>query len=251
MENIIIEIGSNLFDGFYESIHCNSDEFIDSEMEDKAMLDDLLFFISNKDDIEVIYEYDNFNEYKNDVCTTFMELYVEKIIDELPNDITDKDNFKFNIVGEIDVVSPKYYNYTTDKCYINIETNYETLNMIKKYTLSQSGAKEYLIDHYTSRDGFISFVSNNINEWKDKDIQQYEEREIIGLLDMLLILAHKENGNDLNEETYYNTEKYCYAYPVCYIKGKEYNFYSYVDNVIRKIKSKYPIALGFDIYPIH
>lgn len=250
MENIIMEIGSNLFDGFYESIHCNSDEFVDSEKEDKAILDNLLFFINNKDDIEVVYEYDDFNAYKKDVCTTFMELYVEKIIDELPYSITDKDNFKFDIVGEIDVVSPKYYNFTTDKCYINIETNYETLDMIKKYTLSEPSAKQYLIDHYTSCDGFISFVSNNINEWKDKDIQQYEEREIIGLLDMFLILSNKENRNDLNEETYYNTEKYCYAYPICYIKGKKYDLYSYVNDVIRKIKSKYPIALGFDICPI-
>ena len=37
---------------------------------------------------------------------------------------------------------------------------------------------------------------------------------------MLLILANKENGNDLNEETYYDTDKYCYVIPYCYIKGK-------------------------------
>lgn len=33
MENIIINISSDLFDGFYESIHCNSDEFIDIDIE--------------------------------------------------------------------------------------------------------------------------------------------------------------------------------------------------------------------------
>ena len=251
MENIVIEIGSNLFDGFYESIHCHSDEFLDVEMEDKAILNDLLFFIDNKNDIEVVYEYDNFNEYQKDVCTTFMELYVEKIIDELPNDITNKDCFKFDIVGDIEIVSPKYYNYTTDKCYIDIETNYETLDMIKQYTLSQKGAKEYLIDHYTSCDGFISFVSNNIDEWKDTNIEEYEEREIIGLLDMLLILSDKNNRYDLNSETYYETEKYCYATPYCYIKGKKYCLYKYINQVIRKVKSKYPIALGFDIYPLY
>ena len=73
MENIVIEIGSNLFDGFYESIHCNSDEFIDIEMEDKAILDDLLFFIDNKDNIEVVYEYEDINEYEKDVCDIFMQ----------------------------------------------------------------------------------------------------------------------------------------------------------------------------------
>lgn len=38
MKNIIINIGSDLFDGFYESIHCNSDEFIDVEMESARVL---------------------------------------------------------------------------------------------------------------------------------------------------------------------------------------------------------------------
>ena len=86
-----LKMKNNLFDGFYESIHCSSDEFIDIEMEDKAILDDLLFFIDNKNDIEVIYEYENINEYKKDVCDIFMQLYVERIIDELPLDITDKE----------------------------------------------------------------------------------------------------------------------------------------------------------------
>lgn len=67
---------------------------------------------------------------------------------------------------------------------------------------------------------------------------------------MLLILANEENGNDLNEETYYDTDKYCYTIPYCYIKGKKYNMYSYIDKVIRTIKSKYPIALNFNIYPL-
>ena len=249
MENIIIEIGSNLFDGFYESIHCHSDEFIDYEMEDKAILDDLLFFIDDKDKIEVIYEYDDMKKYEKDVCTIFMELFVERIKDELPIDITEKEHFKFDIVGDVEVVSPEYYNFTTDKCYVNVKTNYETLDTIKEYTLSQEGAREYLIDHFTSRDGFISFLSNDIDVWRLKNIKKYEEREIIALLDMLLILANEENRYDLNEETYYNTEKYSYVYPYCYIKGKRYDMYKYVNKVIKTIKSKYPIALQFDIYP--
>ena len=249
MKNITIEIGSNLFDGFYESIHCNSDEFIDIEMEDKAILDDLLFFIDNKDDIEVVYEYEDINEYEKDVCDIFMQLYVERIIDELPIDITDKECFKLDIVGDIEVVSPPYYNFTTDKCYINVETNYNTLNMIKEYTLSQKGANRYILDHFTSCDGFISFISNDINIWRQTDIKDYEEREIIALLDMLLILANEENGNDLNEYTFYDTDKYCYVIPYCYIKSKKYDMYEYVNKVIKAIKSKYPIALQFDIYP--
>lgn len=249
MENIVIEIGSNLFDGFYESIHCNSDEFVDIEMEDKHLLDNLLFFIDNKDNIKVEYEYEDINEYEKDVCDTFMRLYVERIIDELPTDITNKEYFKLDIVGDIEVVSPQYYNYHTDKCYIDIETNYETLNMIKEYTLSNKDAEQYLRDNWSSRAGFCSLISDDINYWKKTDIKEYEEKYIIALLDMLLELSNKESRFELNVDTYYDISKYDYTIPYCYIKGKKYNMYTYIDKVIKTIKSKYPIALKFNIYP--
>ena len=250
MQDIVIEIGSNLFDGFYESIHCNCDEFIDYEHEDEAILKDLLYFSEDKAD--VVYEYDDFNQYKADVCTTFMELFVERVIDVLPSNITNNKDFKFDIAGEVEVYSPKYYNYTTDKCYINVQTNYKTLNMIKKHTLSLKGVQDYMIDNYTSYDGFISFLSNDKEDWEKTDIKDYKENMIIGLLDMLVILSDGEKVRyELNEDTYYRIEKITYTIPYCYWNDKKYEMYKFVGDVIRKIKSKYPIILGLNIYPFY
>lgn len=251
MENKVIEIGSELFYGFYESIFCNSDEFIDDEAYDKDILKDLLY--CSNDDIEVVYEYDNFNDYQIDVCREFMNCYIDKIIDILPNYIISDKEFKFDIVADKDniiVVSPKYYNYTTDKCYCNIETNNKTLKLIKDYTLNLKGAETFISSHYRSYDGYISFLSPDIKDWQSKDIIDYEENMLIGLLDMLILLDNEDGAFELNEEVYYNIDKYCYTIPYCYWNGKKYTVYELTNKIIRKIKSKYPIALKFDIYPL-
>ena len=177
---MIMEIGSFKFDGFYESVYNNSDMFISDENELK---DEILskydlnidYTISDKD-FDVDYDFIDYDEYKKDVCKCFMENYIEKIVDVLPSWITEFDFFKFEKSDDdIVVISPKYYNYSTDRCYCNIETNIETLNLIKHHTLNLKGAKEYIKDNFTSRDGFISHVTNSYEKWKLLNISDYEQ----------------------------------------------------------------------------
>ena len=69
---------------------------------------------------------------------------------------------------------------------------------------------------------------------------------------MLVILSDGEKVRyELNEDTYYQTEKITYTTPYCYWNDKKYDMYKFIGNVIRKIKSKYPIILGLDIYPFY
>lgn len=214
-----IEIGSYRFPGFYESIFCNSDEFIDDESE-------LEFELKEKFNkyIEVCYEYENFDKYKKDVCIAFMDEYVNKIIEVLPYEITENKNFKFKIIEDKDniiVDSPKYYNYRTDRCFCEIETNIETLDMIKNHTLKLDDAKNYILRNFTSRDGFISFLSNDIDYWKSLEVNNYEENMIIALLDMLLSLSDCTAFEEIAMAVYYDVDKYCYASPVIYYNGKK------------------------------
>lgn len=223
---MIKEIGSFKFAGFYESILCDSDEFIDFEMEDQAEVDEIV----GKDQAEVVWEYDDFNEFKIDTCKEFMKQYVEGIHDVLPYDITDHEDFKFEILdGEdnIEIISPKYYNYSTDRCFCLIETNRKTLKLIKEYTLRLDGVEQYIKDHFTSCDGFISFITNDFNEWKTLDIEDYEENMFIALLDMLLELDDKENIFNIHLATIDNVCKYCYATPYVYYNNKKYALYDF------------------------
>lgn len=222
---IIKEIGCDQFPGFYHSIFCDPDEFIDYEKEDER------YYKQKGFDTEVEYNYIDFNEYKRDVGKAFMEKYVEKINDILPSIITNNIDFKFEIVDDSIIInSPRYYNFTTDKCYCQITTNIQTLAKIKEYTLNLKGAKEYIYSRYTSRDGYISFIDNRISYWKSLPIEKYEENMLIALLDMLLILYDRNNGDPTNDniidsisiDTMEDISKICYASPTITYNGETY-----------------------------
>lgn len=215
---MIREIGSYRFPGFYESIFCNSDEFIDDEYEIRCEIEEL---ISSKD-FGVTYEYEDFNKYELDVGAKYMEYYVEKLLEVLPDDITEHEDFVFEIIENTNsITSPKYYNYDTDHCWCEIETNRKTLKLIKEYTLKLDGVQKYLRDNFTSCDGFISFIPNGIDVWKETDIEDYEQNMLIALLDMLISLSDCTGFEEIALGTYYEIDKYYYASPVIYYREKD------------------------------
>lgn len=66
--------------------------------------------------------------------------------------------------------SPRYYNFETDKLNLIIDCDVEAL---KKYCFEDNKAEfdVYLHDNFTSYDGFISFVPNNVKEF----MSEYED----------------------------------------------------------------------------
>ena len=192
-------IESDYFPGFYESIFSHSDEFIDYETKDKEELEEIV----GKGNVEVTYEYikdENYDgriEYMKDVSQAFLKTYVEAIKDALPYEITDNKDFLLEVNTENMVIaSPKYYNYSTDRCWCDICTNIKTLQMIKGYTLKMKYAKEYIINKHSSYDGYISLVSNNISYWNKLDISEYEDNMLAALFDALIVLSYLEDEFD-------------------------------------------------------
>lgn len=220
-----IELNSKYFNGFYESIYLYSEEFIDLEQEDTEELKEL----TGRQDLEVIYEYENINQYMQDVSNEFNNLYIELILQELPAAIKDNKFFKFEKVENSNfLIHPKYYNYRTDRTFIKVNTNLETLNLIKWYTLNKPEAQQYLIDHHSSRSGFISFIKNDIEYWKQTPAGEYEEIYIYALFDMFLTLeTGPEAVQDLNYETAENIDKYCYVYPELYVNNEKTDYYKF------------------------
>ena len=230
---MIRTIGSYYFPGFYESVFNSSDDFIDEEYEVKDMLIEKYEDTLNKTNVEVIYEYENFDQYKVDVAVKFLEGYVEKIIEELPEYIVADKEFEFEMIdGSVWVTSPKYYNYETDKCYCNINTNLKTLELIKEYTLRMKGVKTYIKNHFSSYDGFISFISNDKDYWEELPISEYQDNMLICLLDMMLILSDEESINDISFDVMDCISKYEYA--ICYVDYNEnrYSLYDFENKVM-------------------
>ena len=209
------ELYINVFYGFYESIYCSSSQFIDEEYEDKYMLLDKYPFL-NENDIEIYYEFENFENYKKDISKEFSSLYLNLIKELLPLDIIENPKFLLELKDSY-IDSPQYYNYRTDKNGLFIETNYTTLNLIKNYVLSFENMEEYIYKKNSSYDGFISFLSNNYQEWKDKPIENYECNELSFLFDNVII--QNDNSSiyplifNLNYECYENIEIYEYIDP--------------------------------------
>ena len=243
-ENITKELYINVFYGFYESIFCNSDQFIDIEYEDKNILINKYPFL-NKNDIEVYYDFENFENYKNDISKEFSSLYLELIKDLLPYDITENPNFLLELKNNY-IDSPKYYNYRTDKNGLFIKTNYTTLNLIKNYVLSFENMENYIYKKNSNYDGFISFLSNNYNEWINKPIEKYECNELSFLFDNVIIQNDNDLIFELNYECYENIEVYNYVDPYVEYNYKTillYDFEKIIKNYLKTLQYKYNVVL--------
>lgn len=101
------------------------------------------------DDIEV-----DSKEYREDVCKEF----VKNFNTTLPDWIL-KVEFR-------ELWSPQYYNFESDRLYTDITfaDNYRDV-LLKYINDNYEDVKEKIHKKWSSRDGFISFIDNNIDNW--------------------------------------------------------------------------------------
>lgn len=174
-----------IFEGFYESGLFDSDSLYDFDNE-----------------LPDGYEWDiDFEEFQNRIG--------EKACEMLTESLSEMD-FKFKGIS-----SPKYYNYSTDKICAEVETNVD----LEKYAYEthESEFSKYLQDNFTSCDGFISFVPNNIAEFKENpNLNVLLEFYILNEMDL------EQYRYDLREEAY--DYLMCNRYIVNSKTGKEVDF---------------------------
>ena len=208
-----LEVTTSLFYGFYNSIFLDDGLIYEYEMEELTELETKLnqeletnFYIN--------YEWSDHerNRYFNTVGAEFIENMEYLINYYIPEEMKQQDYYKLDI-EYIGVYSPKYYNYTTDKIDYKIKTNKETMQELKKYILDLAGAEQYIFKRFKSYDGFISFLSNDIDYWKTEPIET-DEAYTGALIDMLLNLNNENIMEDLNIETMDNIDTaICYMVP--------------------------------------
>lgn len=153
-----------LFPGFYESCLYNSD---------------MLYFMSENDEDGKEWDFvepNGYAEYEIAVC----KKCIEDIMDLMENNdaITDM-QFK-------EINSPREYNFTTDKLVCEVEID---LDKLRKYCYETEREKfeEYLKENYSSYDGFISFIPNNVKEFE-------QEKDDTDVMIDFYILSHLEEG---------------------------------------------------------
>lgn len=178
---------SRLFSGFYESELYNSD---------------MLYYMSENDEEDREWDFipGGYEEFEKAVC----KKCVENIMDLMDNNDTITDmQFK-------ELNSPREYNFTTDKLVCEVEVD---LDKLKKYCYETEREKfeEYLKENYSSYDGFISFVPNNVKEFE----QENDDTDV--MIDFY-ILSHleddysKEGWEVLREDNAESAQNLIYNY---------------------------------------
>jgi len=161
-----------LFPGFYGTVFEYDNEESDIESYNEENKTDLSF-----DDFNFDYA-----DYRKRVAKAF----VNKLESELKYWLPDI-NIEFQ-----ELYSPMEYNFTNDSINVSIQVDLnELLGLIEA---RKEDAAKYFKDKYTSRSGFISFHSADIDNWLDPDyILQDSKHRIGALLDCLCSIEISED----------------------------------------------------------
>lgn len=147
------------FAGFYYSIH--SDE-LDHALES-------IFSDSNGNPINSLVE-KAYNKIDWDIAHN---LYAKAYVEGLAHELSLK-TLTFKLIS-----SPKYYNFTTDRVFCEIDDT-EVKEIFEKIDIV--ALEKAIKQNFTSRDGFISHYSNNIHKWPE-NISEWDHNQIGTLLE--------------------------------------------------------------------
>lgn len=175
-----------VFEGFYNTIIGDFSNVYDIEPEPPAG-----------------YEYDvrDWEGYKNEVAEQFTSLLEDQLdvwkrMDGSPvSEILSNLEFK-------GIYSPREYNFTTDKVEIEMDVD---VDILKEYCFKINRAKfdNYLHENFTSRDGFWSFVHNNVHDFEielENGSESDMDRDIQVMIEFYLL--QEVDFEDLREDLY-------------------------------------------------
>ena len=147
------------------------------------------------------YEYDirDWQKYKNEVGEDFTNL-LEKYINAWSKmDGSQSSNILSNLKF-VAICSPREYNFTTDK--VEIEMDVDT-DALRDYCFKTNRVKfnEYLRENFSSRDGFWSFIENNVHNFElTLEMENEFDRYIQVMIEFYLL--QEVDFEDLSEDLY-------------------------------------------------
>ena len=141
-----------LFNGFYGTFF----EYIIDDCESQA-----IEFYNEDNDTDL--NYDDFRFAHKELMLEISKDCVEKVSEKL-NDFGIDCEIKFE-----EIISPREYNFANDSinCEIIFKDFNQVLNLLKE---NEETFRDFIKDNYSSRSGFISFYSNDSDEWME-DLQ--------------------------------------------------------------------------------
>lgn len=146
MKHVYENFSCTVFPGFYDSLlyNCDTLYYHDSESLPEGFCWE---FVKGG--------YDNF---RKETCKEWVNAI----------SLNFEDNPLGMVIGEYKSMwSPKYYNFETDRIFFEVSVD---LRKLKKYCFSTESAdfNRYLHEKWSDRDGFWSFVPNNVSYFEEK-----------------------------------------------------------------------------------
>lgn len=184
------EIRLPFFCGFYESPLYNSDtlywETTEDEMEYwRERFDDETL---TADDLDI-----DFPRFKEECAKEYMDVFFNNA--DCPDFIK---SMEFS-----EIVSPPYYNFETDKLYVNVEFEEDWRDKVKSFMdENKEWLTERIKEEWSSRDGFCSFMDNTYDGWYEELQKDYADERYIGvMIGYIMELANKNIYDDLITDT--------------------------------------------------
>lgn len=204
------EIYLPIFWWFYNSIHDFDYEYIiedfKSEINDYTKLseeDKQIVLNWSWSEIFNIFDkyYDvDYIKYYNDYSKEFTRIFTERYWTQLES------IWIYNI-EYVDIYSPQYYNYDTDR--ININIDYD-INKLKTFLQEyKEQFSKYIIKHNTSYDWFIPYWTNVFDEYLDTD--SFKPFELTQIIDFYIELDNEDDDN-IAIDIHYDIELFLFDY---------------------------------------
>lgn len=159
------------FSGFYESIH-------QSNLESQLGVSEEDFYMAKsqeeKDAIEELYNSIKWKEQHIEYAKSYVKAFSKLLKTEL----------EF-----VELNSPQYYNFTTDRIFVKIDLAFVRSILCGEKKVPQDKLAKHIEDRFTSRDGFSSFYSNDLQVWLDQWFtfnKPWDSNQIEALLEVYL-----------------------------------------------------------------
>ena len=159
------------FEGFYDSIW-EPDTEIYYECERTGQEEDVDFTFDDQ-------------EYRHDICENYTQVWELWLREFISDDI----QLEF-----LEVVSPQYYTaWDTDRCRVKIQLTQAAEDaIIAKIGKHRELLATWIKENHTSRDGFISYLSNDIDQWPSRLFDDNEIHQPAYLFYMLYYIVKAE-----------------------------------------------------------
>ena len=107
-----------------------------------------------------LYEYDIDQKELDDIVLEIAPKYIENTLSEiLPN---------VSVIAK-SVYHPKQYNYSGDELEFDLVVDSNAYEELKEKTLNNPEFKQFLKDNYSSRSGFVSFMADDLDDFKTQE----------------------------------------------------------------------------------